>query len=276
MRALLTYLAIIAAACSDQSPESASSSAAPAAPAHEATPRASPSPSPPAAAAANDTSAAGSPDDEACAEQILVAHTGSDPRDPAIARSPEEARARAATLLARVAAGEAFEDVARADSDHRSKARGGLIGTFKRSEIPPAMAQAIYALGVGTVSSAPVETPAGFHLFKRLPVEKVRARHILIRYRGARNDRGATRSQAGAERVARALRERALKPNADFAALARDNSDDGSAERGGDLGEFGRGAMVPAFDDAVYQLAPNEISPVVESEFGFHVIQRLP
>ena len=274
MRALLPCLAILAAACSSQSPESASSSEAPAAPAPETIPL--PSASPPAQAATGGTRAPASPDDEACAEQILVAHTGSDPRDPAITRSPEEARTRAAALLARIQGGESFEDVARAESDHRSKARGGLIGTFKRSEIPPAMATPIYDLAVGSVSAAPVETPAGFHLFKRLPVEKIRARHILIRYRGARNDRGASRSKAGAERVARALRERALRQNADFAALARDNSDDASAERGGDLGEFGRGAMVPAFDDAVFQLAPDGISEVVESEFGFHVIQRLP
>jgi parvulin-like peptidyl-prolyl isomerase len=138
------------------------------------------------------------------------------------------------------------------------------------------MADAIYALPVGGVSAAPVETPAGFHLFARLPVEKVRARHILIRYQGARNDRGATRTKAAAEQLARDLQARASAPGADFAALARDNSEDSSAARGGDLGEFGRGAMVPPFDEAVFRLAPNEVSAVVESEFGFHVIQRLP
>lgn len=216
------------------------------------------------------------PTEEACAEQILVAHDGSDPRDPAITRSADEARARAAALLARVHAGESFEDVARAESDHRSKARGGLIGTFQRSQIPPAMAEAIYALAVGATSAAPVQTPAGFHLFKRLPVEKVRARHILVRYRGARNDRGATRGKEAAGRLARSLRARAAEPGADFAALAREHSEDASATQGGDLGEFGRGAMVAAFDDVVFRLAPNEISDVVESEFGFHVIQRLP
>jgi parvulin-like peptidyl-prolyl isomerase len=216
------------------------------------------------------------PTEEACAEQILVGHDGSDPRDPAITRTRDAALARATALLGRLQAGESFEDVARAESDHRSKARGGLIGTFRRSEIPPAMAEAIYALGVGVISPAPVETPAGFHLFKRLPVDKVRARHILIRYRGARNDRGAVREKPIAEKVARSLRARAALPDADFAALARQHSDDASAAQGGDLGEFGRGAMVAAFDEAVFRLAPDEISDVVESEFGFHIIQRLP
>jgi parvulin-like peptidyl-prolyl isomerase len=62
---------------------------------------------------------------------------------------------------------------------------------------------------------------------------------------------------------------------ADFAAIAREASEDASAAQGGDLGELGRGAMVPPVDEAVFRLAPNEISGVVESEFGFHVLQRL-
>jgi peptidyl-prolyl cis-trans isomerase D len=59
-----------------------------------------------------------------------------------------------------------------------------------------------------------------------------------------------------------------------FAELARKNSDDpGSAERGGDLDYFGRGAMVKPFDDAVFAMKPGEISNVVESDFGYHIIQ---
>lgn len=265
-------VALTLVACSSGSAPPPSPSPDPAAPTPAA---AAPTPAPaPAPAAA--PAPAGGPDEEACAAQILVAHAGSTPPDPAITRSLDEARTRAAALLARVQGGAAFEDVARAESDHRSKARGGLIGTFKRSDLPPAMADAIYALAVGAVSPAPVETPAGLHIFKRLPVEKVRARHILIRYQGARNDHGSSRAKADAERLARDLQARASAPGADFAALARDNSEDGSAAQGGDLGEFGRGAMVPPFDEAVFRLAPNQVSGVVESEFGFHVIQRLP
>src|SRR5262249_18207348 len=59
-----------------------------------------------------------------------------------------------------------------------------------------------------------------------------------------------------------------------FAALAKKYSDDpGSAQKGGDLGYFSRGMMVPTFEDAVFRLKPNEISGLVESEFGVHIIK---
>ncbi len=242
-------------------PASAPATAAPATPAAPPIPAPGPPPT-------------GGPDEEASAAQILVAHAASEPRDPAVTRTRDEARTRATELLARLQAGTAFDELARAESDHRSRARGGLIGTFKRADLPPAIADGIYSLAVGAVSPAPVETPSGFHLFHRLPVEKVRARHILVRYQGARNDHGATRSKADAERLARALHARATAAGADFAALARENSEDASAAQGGDLGEFGRGAMVPPFDEAVFRLASGQVSHVVESEFGFHVILR--
>lgn len=271
LRILLASSLLLAACSSGAAPSDAPAPAvAPttaAAPAPPAPTTGSPQPAPA-------TTATGGPDEEASAAQILVAHAASEPRDPAVTRTRDEARARATELLARLQAGTAFDALARAESDHRSKARGGLIGTFKRADLPPAMAEGIYALAVGGVSPAPVETPAGFHLFHRLPVEKVRARHILVRYQGARNDHGATRSKADAERLARDLHARATAAGADFAALARENSEDGSAAQGGDLGEFGRGAMVPPFDEAVFRLTAGQVSDVVESEFGFHVILR--
>jgi hypothetical protein len=62
----------------------------------------------------------------------------------------------------------------------------------------------------------------------------------------------------------------------DFDKLAKENSDEpGAKESGGDLGWFGRGRMVKAFEDAVFALKDNEISDIVESQFGFHIIQRL-
>ncbi len=104
---------------------------------------------------------------------------------------------------------------------------------------------------------------------------QVSARHILISYRGA--SRAApyiTRSKKEAQALAQSLRERAVGGE-DFSELAKQHSDDrGSAAAGGDLGQFRREQMVPAFSQAAFSLKPGEIAEVVETEFGFHVIQR--
>lgn len=71
------------------------------------------------------------------------------------------------------------------------------------------------------------------------------------------------------------LRKQILAGEATFEALAQRWSDDGSARIGGDLGWAKRGKFVPEFEAAAYKLEPNEISPVVETEFGFHLIQLL-
>lgn len=100
--------------------------------------------------------------------------------------------------------------------------------------------------------------------------EERRARHILIK---ADKDAPAADKQKAKVR-AEALLAEARKNPAGFAELAKKNSEDpGSAVQGGDLDFFGRGAMVKPFEDAAYALKPGEISNLVTTDFGFHVIQ---
>ncbi len=100
--------------------------------------------------------------------------------------------------------------------------------------------------------------------------EERRASHILIK--ADKDMPAADRQKARAK--AEALLEQVRKAPAQFAELAKKNSDDpGSAERGGDLDFFGRGGMVKPFDDAVFAMKSGEISNVVETDFGFHIIQ---
>ena len=72
------------------------------------------------------------------------------------------------------------------------------------------------------------------------------------------------------------LRAQVMAEGADFAAIARAESEDSSAEEGGDLGMVGRGLLAQPYEEAAWALDENAISDVVQSEFGFHVIQRLP
>lgn len=101
--------------------------------------------------------------------------------------------------------------------------------------------------------------------------ESAHVQHILIRV--PQNADAATKAKAKSD--AEALLKQ-VKGGSDFATLAREKSQDpGSAAGGGDLGFFNKGQMVPQFDEAAFKLKPGEVSPVVETPFGFHVIKMI-
>jgi parvulin-like peptidyl-prolyl isomerase len=100
----------------------------------------------------------------------------------------------------------------------------------------------------------------------------VRASHILLMYKGSARS-SATRSKVEAEQQIRDLQGQ-LQGGADFAALAKAHSDCPSKSKGGDLGQFGRGQMVKPFEDATFAMQIGQVSDVVETDFGYHLIKR--
>jgi peptidyl-prolyl cis-trans isomerase C len=105
--------------------------------------------------------------------------------------------------------------------------------------------------------------------------EKVSAKHILIAFKGSPAAQSGkpelTEEQAKAK--AEALRNK-IVAGAAFEELAMSESDDvGSGTRGGDLGEFGRGQMVPEFEAAAFAAKPGEVTPVVRTQFGYHILK---
>ncbi len=99
--------------------------------------------------------------------------------------------------------------------------------------------------------------------------QRVRARHILV---AAAPDASAKARQDAKARAEKILDQ--LKHGADFAKLAAQDSDDpGTRDRGGDLGFFERGQMIKPFEDAAFSLKPGQLSPVIETRFGYHIIQ---
>lgn len=105
--------------------------------------------------------------------------------------------------------------------------------------------------------------------------DEISASHILISYQGAtRADAKITRTKEEAKTRAGEALAKARAEGADFVALAKEYSDGPSGPNGGDLGAFGKGAMAQPFEEAAFKLKVGEISDVVETDFGFHVIKR--
>lgn len=215
-------------------------------------------------------------EERAAAQQVLVQFQGAVRAPATLTRTREEARLLAEEIAGLAAApGADFGALARDRSDEpNARDTLGHVGSFKRGDMVPPFEEAAFALKVGEVSGA-VESVFGFHVIKRVPLEEVRASHILVQYVGAQNaGPTVTRTREDALKLAEELRRQALEPGTDFAELARTQSGCPSASAGGDLGRFGRGVMVPAFEQAAFSTPVESVSQVVETPFGFHIIRR--
>jgi parvulin-like peptidyl-prolyl isomerase len=148
---------------------------------------------------------------------------------------------------------------------------GCVVTTFEGQGDPPRVASP--PTPTPTVTAAGAPGPNAEELASQ-PTE-IAARHLLVSYQGAlRASPSVTRSKAEAEARAREALKRA-QAGEDFEKLVKEFSDEpGAAERGGSLGTFQRGMMVKAFENAAFKLAPGQVSDLVETQFGFHVIQR--
>ncbi|KAH7617381.1 hypothetical protein Ndes2526B_g07983 [Nannochloris sp. 'desiccata'] len=113
----------------------------------------------------------------------------------------------------------------------------------------------------------------------KMPLSQVRASHLLVKHRDVRNPRSwkepeVTRSQEEALAMIKAFEEQLITGQADFAALASVESHCSSAKRGGDLGVFGHGQMMKAFEDAAFALEVGQMSGPVFTDSGVHLIFR--
>ena len=119
----------------------------------------------------------------------------------------------------------------------------------------------------------PIDTPKGFMVFKRIELELIEVRHILLSYQGAHGST-QTRSREEAKELAQEVLSKARKGE-DFAGLAREYSDSTSAKDGGRIGEIARGMTVPAFDHAAFSLNVGGISNVTLSPTHNQIIKRI-
>jgi peptidyl-prolyl cis-trans isomerase SurA len=201
-----------------------------------------------------------------------------------LVRVPEQAsptqidgrRARAEEALAQIRSGADFRQVAVSFSDASDALQGGKMGWRSADRLPELFVEAVVNLKPGDVTPV-LRSPAGFHILRlddrrggtatSSKVQQTHARHILVRT-------NELVSEGDALRKLNILRER-IRQGADFAELARLNSDDASASRGGDLGWILPGDTVPPFEQAMNALALHEVSTPVRTPFGFHLIEVL-
>ncbi|MBK7648108.1 MAG: peptidylprolyl isomerase [Betaproteobacteria bacterium] len=190
--------------------------------------------------------------------------------------SPEQLqklRLRGEQALKRAQAGENFAELTATFSDAPDALKGGDLGWRPLDRLPALYAEVSARLQPGQVSEL-LRSSAGFHIVKLInkrggsmpaSVQQTHARHILVRI-------NEVVSEAEARHKLESVRERIVN-GVDFAEQARLYSQDGSAAKGGDLGWLSPGDTVPEFERAMDALKVNEISPVIQTPFGMHLIQ---
>ena len=192
------------------------------------------------------------------------------------AASPEEIQAgerRAQDLLARLRNGADFAETAISESAGQTALEGGDVGWRSIGQMPGLFVEPVKQMEVGDISNL-IRSPGGFHIIKLLEkrgderhiMRQTKVRHILLKPDLVNTEE---------ENLVRIRQlEFRLRAGADFATLARANSQDTlSAARGGELGWISPGETVPAFEDAFNRLSVGEISAPVKTEFGWHLIQ---
>ena len=192
----------------------------------------------------------------------------------------ERQRARIESALQQLRSGGDFAQLAATFSDASDALQGGQMGWRPRDRLPELFAEALAQMKLGEVSAV-LRSPAGFHVLKLIGkrgggasgagvapmVNQTNARHILIKTNEVVSEDEAKRKLVN-------IRER-IVAGANFAEVAKLNSEDGSASKGGDLGWLYAGDTVAEFERAMDELPLNQVSQPVRSQFGWHLIEVL-
>jgi peptidyl-prolyl cis-trans isomerase SurA len=208
-------------------------------------------------------------------EELKLAHILVVVPEQATAVSIRNYQRKAEEALAKLQGGAPFSQVAAGYSDARDALQGGELGWRPANQLPALFSEPLATMKPGELSPL-LRSPSGFHILKLLDrrssdtpvfITQTHARHILIKT-----------SELVPENEAKArLQEikRRIDKGADFAEQARLYSEDGSAAQGGDLNWISPGETVPQFEQAMDALKAGQVSGLVQSGFGWHLIQVL-
>jgi peptidyl-prolyl cis-trans isomerase SurA len=197
------------------------------------------------------------------------------------AEEVERKRQEAEAYYQRFKAGEDFTSIVRLESDAPNANEGGDMGWVSQGMVKGAFAQ-MFDVPVGGITPV-IRSAGGFHIVKvndermrkpqnLMPYEEAHARHILIQIPESADLDTQIKIRNQAEKIAKEMQGTSDEA---FAVRAKELSQGPSASRGGDLGWFKKGQMVPAFDKVVFSMQPGETSGVVETQFGLHIIRLI-
>ncbi len=208
-------------------------------------------------------------------EELQLAHILVVVPEQASADSIQTYKRRAEEALAKLRAGAPFAQVAAGYSDAKDALQGGLLGWRPADRLPSLFSDPLTKMKSGEVSEL-LRSPTGFHIVKLMDrrsadtpvfITQTHARHILIKT-----------SELVSENEAKSRLQQIkqhIDKGADFAEQARLNSEDGSAAQGGDLSWLSPGETVPEFEKAMDAVKVGQVSGLVQSGFGWHLIQVL-
>jgi peptidyl-prolyl cis-trans isomerase SurA len=206
-------------------------------------------------------------------EEVELAHILVQVPEQASAAKINESKQRADQAWAQLKDGAQFAQVAAGFSDAKDGLQGGNLGWRPLDRLPSIFQDALQHMQQGEISAV-LRSPNAFHIIKLLDkrnkdtpvvITQTHVRHILIKTSDLTSDSEAKNRLAEIKRR--------IDGGADFAEQAKLYSEDGSAAQGGDLGWMSPGALVPEFEKAMNALKPGQISGLVQSDFGWHLIQ---
>ena len=193
-----------------------------------------------------------------------------------------DVRSRIKAIHSKLLAGNDFKQLVAVHSESSDRDQGGIMGWVMESGIAKRFSPAL-DLPVGAITQ-PIRSPSGYHILKVMQerwqeptpagesYEEVHARHILLKIPSFSDEKTSAKIRQRAEEIAKEMQGASEE---EFITRAKEASQGPSASKGGDLGWFRRGMMVPAFEETAFAQDAGGTSGVVESSFGLHIIRTV-
>ena len=206
------------------------------------------------------------------AKHILIAHSDAKISSKDLKRSEQEAYRRASDILKQLKKGIPFEQLALQYSDDPNRNQGGVLAAFGRDDMDEHFESEVFGMKIHETKI--ISSVFGIHVVQRLPLEEYRLRSLVVQYLGSRESE-ETRSREDAKNLINSLRER-IEGGEAMSLFIERYSNGPFGPWGGDLGYVEKEHISEIFREQVSELKEGDISPILESSYGFHLFEKLP